>query len=163
MRLYAFFSRLLWRRSGPLARITFAITRVPPGTPPTDTVTLASNLNDWKPEAPGFAFTRDARGGYRLTVEAPRESTIEYKITRGSWATVERRPDGGEQPNRVLHVGRDQILKLNVACWADMRPHTVAGDVRTLEHVASPQLGNERTLWVYLPPSYRHDQARRYP
>jgi pullulanase len=164
MRLPAFFSRLLWRKSGPTARLTFAVTRVPDGTPASDTLTLGTNLNGWRPDAPGWAFSRDARGRYRLTVEAPNDGMVEFKITRGSWATVERGADGRDLPNRVLHVRGDQVLKLHVDAWADMRPRTgVAGDVRTLERVASPQLRNERTLWVYLPPSYRHDPARRYP
>ena len=37
----------------------------------------------------------------------------------------------------------------------------VAGDVRVLPDVASPQLGNRRDLLVYLPPS--HGSGRRFP
>jgi len=33
-------------------------------------------------------------------------------------------------------------------------PHTVVGKVKVLERVWSPQLGNRRDLFVYLPPSY---------
>src|SRR5918994_5332966 len=39
--------------------------------------------------------------------------------------------------------------------------HTVVGDVRVLRDVASPQLDNERDLFVYLPPS--HGSGRRFP
>lgn len=39
---------------------------------------------------------------------------------------------------------------------------TVVGDVRVLQGVESPQLGNRRDLIVCLPPSYHHT-ARRYP
>jgi predicted alpha/beta superfamily hydrolase len=41
-------------------------------------------------------------------------------------------------------------------------PHSVVGDVRVLPQVWSPQLENERDIFVYLPPSY-HTSARRYP
>jgi predicted alpha/beta superfamily hydrolase len=40
--------------------------------------------------------------------------------------------------------------------------HTVVGNVQILTGVASPQLGNVRDLYVYLPPSYANDE-RRYP
>ena len=39
--------------------------------------------------------------------------------------------------------------------------HTVVGDVRVLRDVESPQLGNRRDLFVYLPPS--HGSGRRFP
>ncbi|HWK88601.1 MAG TPA: alpha/beta hydrolase-fold protein [Longimicrobium sp.] len=40
--------------------------------------------------------------------------------------------------------------------------HTVVGTVKRMEGVHSPQLGNERDLLVYLPPSYGRS-SRRYP
>jgi predicted alpha/beta superfamily hydrolase len=41
-------------------------------------------------------------------------------------------------------------------------PHTVVGKVKVLERVWSPQLGNRRDLFVYLPPSYP-DGRREWP
>lgn len=40
--------------------------------------------------------------------------------------------------------------------------HTVSGELRVLPGLASPELGNERDIVVYLPPSYGSG-ARRYP
>lgn len=40
--------------------------------------------------------------------------------------------------------------------------HTVVGDVRVLKGLHSPQLGNQRDLLVYLPPSYS-TSSQRYP
>jgi predicted alpha/beta superfamily hydrolase len=40
--------------------------------------------------------------------------------------------------------------------------HSVVGTVRVLKDVESPQLGNTRDLYVYLPPSY-DSSDRRYP
>jgi predicted alpha/beta superfamily hydrolase len=37
------------------------------------------------------------------------------------------------------------------------------GTLQLVEKFKSPQLGNERTLRIYLPPSYGSDTARRYP
>src|SRR5438105_18192 len=46
--------------------------------------------------------------------------------------------------------------------WQPFRGATVVGDVRVLRDLASPQLGNARDLYVYLPPSYPRG-GRRYP
>ena len=46
--------------------------------------------------------------------------------------------------------------------WRGYAPNTVVGDLRVLPQLASPQLGNERDLYVLLPPSY-HTSERRYP
>jgi len=40
--------------------------------------------------------------------------------------------------------------------------HTVVGCLKVLEHLYSPQLGNERDILLYLPPSYSHSQ-KGYP
>jgi predicted alpha/beta superfamily hydrolase len=40
--------------------------------------------------------------------------------------------------------------------------HTVVGDVRTLDSIYSPELRNQRKLYVYLPPSYANSD-QRYP
>lgn len=45
----------------------------------------------------------------------------------------------------------------------DPGEHTVDGTVRVLEGFHSPQLGNRRSIFVYLPPSYASDPERRYP
>src|SRR5437763_9719560 len=46
--------------------------------------------------------------------------------------------------------------------WQPFRGATVVGDVRVLRDLASPQLGNARDLYAYLPPSYPRG-GRRYP
>ena len=45
---------------------------------------------------------------------------------------------------------------------ADPGEHTVVGTVKKLEALHSPELGNERDILVYLPPSYAQG-SRRYP
>lgn len=41
--------------------------------------------------------------------------------------------------------------------------HSVAGTLRVLHGVESPQLGNRRDILAYLPPSYERNPRRRYP
>jgi predicted alpha/beta superfamily hydrolase len=51
---------------------------------------------------------------------------------------------------------------LDYADYAAGRNHTVVGEVKVLQNLMSPQLGNTRDISVYLPPSY-HKGKRRYP
>jgi predicted alpha/beta superfamily hydrolase len=41
--------------------------------------------------------------------------------------------------------------------------HTLTGDIRTHKNFRSKILGNERDVWVYLPPGYDKEKSRRYP
>ena len=41
--------------------------------------------------------------------------------------------------------------------------HTVSGTVLVLPELESPRLGNARSIYVYLPPSYSIDEERRFP
>src|ERR1019366_6317806 len=52
----------------------------------------------------------------------------------------------------------DSTLVARLAGWFKGR---AAGRIEQLRHVASPQLGNRRTITVYLPPGYTHEQV--YP
>lgn len=51
--------------------------------------------------------------------------------------------------------------------WQDYKdsehPNTVAGALRLLPELYSPQLGNLRSILVHLPPSYHSDTDKRYP
>ena len=46
--------------------------------------------------------------------------------------------------------------------WRGYGYHTVTGELRVLPHLYSPQLDNQRDIFVLLPPSY-HATIRRYP
>jgi predicted alpha/beta superfamily hydrolase len=41
--------------------------------------------------------------------------------------------------------------------------HSVSGTIMIAQNIQSPQLGNQRHLLVYLPPSYNQDNGRHYP
>jgi len=78
---------------------------------------------------------------------------------------------------RLLHAGLRHVHALlliallaagaNAAAQSEpaaQRPHTAAPNVTVLEHpLAMPGLGRERTLRLYLPPSYAKSPGKRYP
>jgi predicted alpha/beta superfamily hydrolase len=152
--------------------VEFFVT-VPKDTDAKATLYIAGSLEavgNWKTE--GLPLKRLDDGRYHAKVQLPDGARLEYKITRGSWETVEKNKDGGEIPNRQLTVGPDLKVEIEVQAWASAskqtgeKPaarHTLTGDIRYHEKFKSRCLDNERTLIVYLPPDYKQDAERRYP
>lgn len=145
-------------------RITFVIAELPADTPAEATITLGASVGAWNPSQPGYAFTKRSDGRYTLVLDVNDETLLEYKVTQGSWPTVETNADGSDVANRRLTVNGDETVTLVVARWSDgkpaSRPSTITGSVETIADVASPQLGNTRNLIVYLPPSYGAGDGR---
>ena len=63
-----------------------------------------------------FAFTGRINS---VEFELAKDQPIEFKLTRGSWETVEKHADGSERPNRTLTPTRDATVDVTVAAWAD--------------------------------------------
>lgn len=146
------------------ARVTFVVSALPSGTPPGATLTLASNVGGWDPSAPAFAPGGDGRP--LLVLDLPLGTLLQFKVTRGSWATVETYADGSARANRLLSVQGDLREELRIERWADLTggapTSTASGDIERLGGVYSPELDNRRDVLVWLPPGYRAGQAR-YP
>lgn len=148
------------------------LVELPPGTPEGPIYAAGSHaaLGDWR--ADGLRLERDGLTA-RASLTVPRGTLLEYKITRGSWSTVEKDSAFRERPNRRLFAapgtGADSpamVESITVEAWGDSAPpiaHTLTGDIRFHERFASRFLGNERTLRVYLPPGYDSATRRRYP
>jgi predicted alpha/beta superfamily hydrolase len=142
---------------------------VPPDTPADAEVWLAGNhaaLNEWKPA--GVKLTRTPDGRYTTEFKLPEGTVLEYKVTRGSWATVEKGFEGNELPNRTVTIGeRPKSVTVTVARWADQTGPTVrrtlTGNIRYIREVASRFLPRKRDLIVWLPPGYDENPRRRYP
>ena len=82
------------------AQVTFRLTAVPANTPANATIYMAGSFNNWNPGSPAHALAYNAAdGSYQLTLPAG-TGVLEYKFTRGSWATVETSATNGAVPNR---------------------------------------------------------------
>lgn len=149
-------------------RLTLVVTRVPPGTPADAPLFVASNVHGWEPAPAAGRLARHDDGTWVASLAVPPGARVEYKLTRGSWATVEKGPQGEERPNRMVQVGSDDVeVRLTVPAWADQVPaaparRTVSGDVTVVDGFPAPELGGSRRLWVYLPPGYAASE-RRHP
>jgi len=140
--------------------------KAPPSTPADAKVYLAGDaqaLGGWKEN--GLELKKGDDGVYATQVKLPADQAVQYKVTRGSWGTVEKTADGSEMNNRSFTPTKDATVEIEVATWADQvgQPkHTQSGDVRVHEKFASKNLSNERKLLVWLPPGYEAEKERRY-
>ncbi|HEY7723819.1 MAG TPA: alpha/beta hydrolase-fold protein [Anaeromyxobacteraceae bacterium] len=141
-----------------LVAVVFRV-HVPASTPPGDHVYLAGDFQGWDPGSPEWVLAEVAPLTFALTRTFPRGTRIELKITRGSWATVEKGSRGEEVPNRVFEVVAPTEFDLTVGSWADQSTSTVVGDVA---QTSAPGFLGGRRIWVYLPPGY-HQTTDRYP
>jgi enterochelin esterase-like enzyme len=142
---------------------------VPPETPADQTLYLsgdASELGNW--DSAGLPLQRQPDGHYRTTVSLLSGVPHKFKVTRGTWGSVERGAGGVEIDDHIFISGDDSTVKTSVLTWVDggkTNPQkvTLTGDFRFLKKFESKLLGNFRTLVVYLPPDYETHSDQRYP
>ncbi len=147
--------------------IEFVIT-IPENAPIDSGLFLAGNvgaLGGWR--ANGLRVSQGEDGRYRKTIDVPVGTELEFKVTCGSWATVERDEDGGQINNRRHRVTGPATLNVVVASFPDPSSqshpdHTLTGIIHVHYGVRSDILDNNRDVLIYLPPGY-HSSDARYP
>lgn len=152
------------------AQTTFKITGVPANTPASATLYMAGDFNNWNPSSLAHSLTFNAAdGSYSITLPASVTGTIQYKFTRGSWATVETSATNGQIANRSYTIGSSAGPVLHqVLNWEDLAggsgsTSTATANVSVIStSFAIPQLGRTRRVWLYLPNDYA-SSTRRYP
>ena len=102
----------------PQATFTFLVT-VPGTTPATDVIYLTGDFQGWDPGDPGFALSRRPDGLWEIQPTLDEGQILEFKFTRGSWATIEKGAAGDEIPNRTAFTVDGQAYEAEVARWAD--------------------------------------------
>ncbi|KHL92446.1 alpha-amylase [Paenibacillus sp. IHB B 3415] len=99
--------------------ITFRVT-VPGSTPASGPVYLTGSFNSWNAADPAYLLTKGSDGVYSITVSLPAGTAVTYKLTRGSWASVETASGGADIANRSLTpAGGAQTVTLTVQRWKD--------------------------------------------
>lgn len=128
---------------------------------------LAGDFNNWNPGDKAWELAPAGAGKYSLLKDMPK-GVYHFKVTRGSWQTVECSVDGKGVDNRALKIGSDTTITLNVSGWQDSFPetpkvHTASAQVHIIsEKFEIPQLGRERRVWIYLPADYQ-TSAKKFP
>ncbi|MET4108034.1 alpha/beta hydrolase-fold protein [Hymenobacter sp. UYP22] len=158
--------------SGVHAQTTFRLTSVPAATPASATLYMAGSFNTWNPGSTTHAFTKATDGTYQLTLPASVTGTVEFKFTRGSWATVESDAQGTDIGNRRYTTGSGPAtVDLQIAGWKDLgsgggscQSTALQPNVQVLSATFQvPQLNRTRRVWIYLPNDYGTAATKRYP
>lgn len=133
---------------------------------PSGPIYAAGTFNAWNPADPAAELSPDGDGGWALELPSVTPgASVELKLTRGSWSSVEAALDGRDRPNRTLRFDPAfPTAALIVERWLDgpAPADTRRGAVSVLPGVAIPQLGTTRNIWVRLPRGYDRSTAR-YP
>lgn len=130
-------------------------------------VFFAGNINGWNPGDSAFMFRRDSSFN-TLTFLVDGSQKLEFKLTRGTWSSVETDSRGHSISNRALNIHTDTTVHIEVSGWADEvkrhhPKHTSSHNVKLMDSAfAIPQLNTTRPIWIYLPPGYK-GLTKRYP
>lgn len=140
------------------AQVTFVADSIPAYTPPADYLYIAGDFNGWDPGDIHYRLAKNEDQNWQVTLPARQEGTqIQFKFTRGSWATVEKGPNGEEIANRTFTYGNGQTVHVIIYNWSGGggTGSTAAENVIIMsEDFAMPQLDRTRRIWIYLPPYY---------
>lgn len=146
------------------SQLTIRLTAIPANTPPNADIYIAGNFNNWNPNKDKLLKQND--GSYVIAINA-NAGALEYKFTRGSWATVEGTAQSTFRPNRkIQYNGGLQVTEHKIDGWEDGgngKQHTATTNVRIIEEqFVMPQLNRKRRIWIYLPQDYLTNPTKRY-
>lgn len=133
----------------------------------TSKVYVAGNitaLGNWQPDK--VKLNKEIGSKWGITFNADKGSRIEYKFTKGSWATEALGDDSSVQGNKVLVPVKDTVVSIIVNNWRDNFNFKVKGQItgRVVFHKNFEAKGlKPRDIFVWLPPDYDAQKDKRYP
>jgi hypothetical protein len=99
-------------------RVTLILNSIPEITSKTDSIYFSSSLNSWQSGDDDYRFKINEIGQYYIHL--PRKNTsINYKITRDGWQTVEVDKFGYDIENRTINLRRPDSVFIDVIRWKD--------------------------------------------
>lgn len=148
------------------SQVTFNVA-IPDNTPTNPNIYIAGNFNNWDAGNINWKLTKYGTQAvvYSITIN-PAPGLLEYKLTRGSWPTVEGDANGNYIPNRTFnYTGNPATVNITVSTWEDLGPsnHTYASNTAVIDDdFYMPQLNRYRRVWIQLPLDY-YTSAKQYP
>ncbi|BDE07681.1 hypothetical protein WPS_29570 [Vulcanimicrobium alpinum] len=91
---------------------------VPPRTPPGDDVYLSTERSNWSPSE--VRMNRVDARHFRLDLQVHRGARVAFRVTRGSYATLERDASRALPPAHVAGGEPGAQVTVTVAAWADI-------------------------------------------
>lgn len=121
-------------------------------------------LGSWNPSA--VAMESLGNRTWQISFVEAVPTSIEYKLTLGSWDTEATASDGSKMPNFSVNVVKDTVVSLEVKRWSNGVKKTIVGGI-TGEVVYHKKLSGKgiaaRDIVVWLPKGYHKSKAKRYP
>ncbi len=136
--------------------------------PSGDGVFIAGNIEQlgaWQPN--GLKLDQTAANVFGTDLSVPLGTRMQFKITRGSWQTVEKDKLGKDIPNREIVAtssedGVTQKISIVVERWglSKTAKSTATGTLKFHEQFDSNNLARSRNLSIWLPPNYEESDER---
>lgn len=144
---------------------------VPENTPAEDDVWLSGNqpeLGNWNGRGVKLTKNSSVANRYEGSIAFVRGTNLEFKVTRGSWDSVEKDEQGREVDNHLHAVVGPAQVAVVVGSWRDLgpvvpQPDTLTGNIKYHDVVGSSVGLKDRKLIVWLPPGYDIQTTRHYP
>ena len=121
-------------------------------------------LGIWSPGQVEMKKLSDSLFTHQIDVESG--TNLEYKFTRGSWDTEAIYGTDIIPGNHILIVRTDTTVVHTVKKWRDslvLNYESITGSVVYHADFYSPELNNNRTVLVWLPPFYEKRTDMMYP
>ncbi|ANQ49776.1 helix-turn-helix domain-containing protein [Flammeovirga sp. MY04] len=108
-----------------LNRVKIIVNETPDETPYDATLFIAGDFNNWNPRDPESKMSKHPDGKYYLSLPLGLKK-FQYKITRGSWESVEGRDNGRAIHNRKYDIDVDGWkTEIKVNSWEDLSGNTM--------------------------------------
>lgn len=122
-------------------------------------------LGNWNPNKTALHRINDST--CTLELFFPKNKTVEYKFTKGSWASEALNSDSTAPPNYKLKIEKDTMLVYNISLWGESSEHKFEGRITgRVEYIRNLKTRKEllpRDVIIWLPPNYDDNINERYP
>ena len=106
------------KEKGASSRVILILKNIPESSPANDDIYFVSSLNSWTAGDRNYILQKNRDGNYFFPIPRKRKN-LEYKITRGSWASVEVDKFGFDIPNRMINLAKEDTVYIKVQGWKD--------------------------------------------
>lgn len=120
------------------------------------------DLGNWQPEGLPLTFQE---GVWKNSVEVPKGTWLEFKVTNGTWEKEATFEDVGRKENIKFFADDDKHIQLHFKDWLEhpkpMQDH-IQGKVEYLGHGSFEGI-QDREVIVWLPTQYLQNPRKKFP
>jgi predicted alpha/beta superfamily hydrolase len=123
-----------------------------------------SELGNWRADKVELNFCGNKKWSSEFVFE--KGERLEYKFTKGNWATEALGNDSSIPQNTVLVVNNDTTVLSTILNWRDNFNFSVKGQITGKVNYHKNFVLDElkpRDIFVWLPPDYEINKSKRYP